>query len=197
MVQDTHRWMSRGLAGRPRLAYATTLLVALLSVGWMAYLGYSPRAEDRLSQQYYYDLNSGRLLVRPAQTPPIMTNTGALRQAQTLSRQERVLRIEAGVLAHVFSCGSCDSGSPQRFIGWIEDVPPPSEPVPLGQRLVAQPDRYRHCIREPNGQQWVSPEEPQGRRIIRKALKRCPGELVRCLPDGPVQVGVSLGKPDS
>lgn len=113
---------------------------------------------------YFYDLNTDKLIVVPADTTgPVETESGPYRG------------MPAGVLAHVYCCGPFMEGS-EKFVGYLEV---PLEAVPENQRppdMVIDPEVEEatdFVIRRPTDEKWYNPDTEPGLLIFREAKQRC------------------------
>lgn len=167
------------------ISLVTALAAALLLV--------NPLAKDRplpgtARSVYYYDLNTGDLFVADAGLiPPIDAPSGML-QGTTSTK--------AGVLAYVFTCGSC---SPQdRYVAWIEMYTPEAQQAlseqiskkthPLANRIGSAPAASLVAQvnpAAPGDVKWLGLNSQKGSSIVRQSARRCPNgsAAIPCLPD--------------
>jgi hypothetical protein len=102
---------------RHKAAILMMAMVTLCTALLLLATGLRPPEADnfRVPLAFYYDLNTGSIVVEPEQVfSPVFTESGKLAYNEHV-----VLPVGAGVKAHVFSCTSCDEfGS--EYIGYLE-----------------------------------------------------------------------------
>lgn len=125
------------------------ILVAIVVIGAsmvMSFRTVSRAPAPAVVRHYYVDLNTGSLFTATLQDPPIPSPSGG-----------------NGVLAHVFSCGSCDQES-DRFVAYVTTFggrPVPG--FPHGDRISPAKSPY----------QWIPVNSPDAEGIKQSALKQC------------------------
>ena len=148
-------------------------LIALAIVGWQCAGAFSdPTPLPRVSQAYFYDLNTRELFVAPADSEdPLVTNSGDFEGHP------------AGVRAVVFSCGSCSDES-QRFVGWLEMPDPEFDEESLESESSGEDEPSGMLVRRPAGDQWHSQDSPEAETIMREAQSSCGADdaIRPCLP---------------
>ncbi|MDX1683170.1 MAG: hypothetical protein R3336_08620 [Phycisphaeraceae bacterium] len=102
--KDIRKWVNENSAV---VTIAAVVLLALTI--WAIYSQMSGRSFDPDAQRvWFYDLKSGGVFAVDADTvPPIETDSGPLANG-----------MPAGVRAHVFACGSCETDA--QFVAWVE-----------------------------------------------------------------------------
>jgi len=133
-----------------------------------------PSSGQRITELWYYDLNTGALFEAEAQaTPPIAAPSDDPGIAPANG---------SGVRAHVFSCGSCDDAD-ERFIAYLERYTPEAREQIV--RMKANPDSPEmmemyppdamesQLIAEPDTLEWVPMMSEAGTRIQQRIMDQC------------------------
>jgi hypothetical protein len=115
---------------------------------------------------YFYDMDTGDLFVMDAasETPPVVAPSGA-----------------EGVLALVYSCGSCDAAD-ERSIEYLRKCTPEAKAMlddrERGQEITPQTMQTIQTgwlVSADLGKTWVAQNSPTGERIMRRATtSTCP-----------------------
>jgi hypothetical protein len=173
-LQALHGRIDQRLAREPG---RVVLILALVLLGSLAALWVGTSEPPRPpvgSEHYYFDLNTGKVFEAAMDVPPVAAPSGPDRQ----SKQQD----PAGITAYRFSCSSCEHPG-DRFTGWVETYPAGINAPSLAERLLQPKDWANHGISFPNGVRWFHPESHEGRRIMQAIRRRCPDQIVWCLPD--------------
>ncbi|MCX5661193.1 MAG: hypothetical protein NTW19_16020 [Planctomycetota bacterium] len=137
----------------------------VLLVCAVIFVGHVSAPRPTASYLWYFDLNTGKLVIAADQIPPIKVPSGDI-DGQP-----------AGVRAHLFSCGACSDGT-QRFIGYLASYPPEIQKVlanPYGYHGVGDnPQRGHFIVREAKGTKWFAADSDEGEKIIVGAQAKCP-----------------------
>ncbi len=146
----------------------TSFVVAAVILIYVLWPDGEQKAIPHIATAYFFDQNTGELLVLPADTDgPVDTESG-LYQGEP-----------AGVRAHVFSCGRCTED--ERFVGWLE------KPTALSPHTTEQEPASESAhifIRSVDNPTWVLYDSPAGRRMRDRVSERCgDGQKLRyCAP---------------
>lgn len=129
----------------------------------------STEAIRHIPTAYFYDLNTGELLILAADTEePFETKSGP--------NHGRL----AGVRAHVFTCGRCTED--ERFVGWLEMpdhaksepvIDETAKPAKIDRAGESPPEPSRILIRSESDPIWVPYHSRAGRRIRDQVERRC------------------------
>ena len=156
---------------------AVVCLFAGLFIVWQFATTFSrPASPPRISQAYFYDLNTSTLFLAPADSDvPLTTDSGEYQGHP------------AGVRAVVFSCGSCNDEQ-QRFVGWLEMPDPEFDQPILDSDNGGEDEPSGMLIRRPTGDQWHSLDSAEAEVIMREAQATCNsgGTLRPCHPPSAV-----------
>jgi hypothetical protein len=127
---------------------------------------------------WYFDLGTGELFAASAaETPPIPAPSGV-----------QINGVDAGVRAHVFSCGSC-SDDRERVVLYLETFHPVIRRLRNGE-TVSEDEFPSHdprtaIIKRPGDEGWVLASGREGSRILDELMEwECPdGQRPRyCVP---------------
>ncbi len=116
---------------------------------------------------YFFDLGDNTLYVQPPGAhAPAKAPSGGM-----------------GVLAAVFSCGSCDDRD-SRFIGYlVMQSPQYTQAIMDGTLITPELATAGTLFREVEGGNWFTRESEVGRTLIESVQQRCPeGKLRACSP---------------
>lgn len=159
------------------------VLLVILAVVWAIsrMSGGSPAAVTALAETYYYDLGSKKLFAAPTGQPsPIAARSGSTQEDGS----------PGGVLAYVYSCGSC-ANEAERFVGYLEQMSKEGRDAlatmqsqnpgmrwedvpPAGRRSMnVNPDESMIVARESLEGGWVPRDSTEGINIINEALAKC------------------------
>jgi len=107
---------------------------------------------------YYYDRNTKKLFVAPAESGPIATPSGPIQGEP------------AGVRAAVFTCRDTGVES-ERFVAYL------SLPAAFRQPGAAQPDdeTLGQLVAEPGSERWFRYDTREGQAVMSAAQTRCRG----------------------
>lgn len=147
----------------------TAFAVAVAILIFIVMPGDRKVAIRHIATVYFFDQNTGELLIMPADTEgPVETESGLFQGGP------------AGVQAHVFSCGRCIEG--QQFVGWLEKPDASKPPLNIddaeGRATVdrtgeSPPEPTNILIRTPGNPKWVPYNSRAGRRIREQVNQRC------------------------
>jgi hypothetical protein len=159
------------------------VLVVIAAIAWTVsrMSRRAPAAEQAIATTYYFDLGSKKLFASASGQPsPIVAPSGATQEDGS----------PGGVLAYVYSCGSC-ANREELFVAYLEqmsnegrealaqlkaqdpnlrweDVPP------AGRRgMTVNPDESMLVATESLEGGWVSRESQEGIAIIDDAIQKC------------------------
>lgn len=152
----------------------------------------APAAAQAIATTYYFDLGSKKLFAAESGQPsPIAAPSGAKQEDGS----------PGGVLAYVYSCGSC-ANRDELFVGYLEQMSKEGREAlaqlkaqdpnlrwedvpPAGRRgMTVNPDESMLVATESLEEGWVSRESQEGIAIIDDAIQKC-GEgkqLTVCRP---------------
>lgn len=162
--------------------FSATIAIAIIVGAFVWMVHGQGTIEPQYYYGYFYDLERNELYVDVrTHVPPVPAPSGS----------------EHGVLAAVFSCGSCEDKS-THFVAWLERYSPEARDAMLDERTnpSAEPDpdstrllaEGHHIALPPeDGQplQWLPASSADAARIMPKALRRC-GEGARAQACNPV-----------
>jgi len=148
----------RAVAG---LAAGSILALLLVAVPRLFFDRASPLYT--LDQEWYYDLNTGRLFVTDGgRTPPIDAPSGPLPDGGRAG-------VRACVLAYVD-----DPNETERVIGFLETTAakesPAGRPLPSPPKNPAMEWAKGRLIRRLSDKDWVPADSPQGQAILSEAF---------------------------
>lgn len=153
---------------KPKTFRKTCIAVsALIVLSLLAWWVHRPVKVQPLPQVYFFDLGTNALYVQPPGTQsPTQAPSGAM-----------------GVMAAVFSCGSCDDEQ-SRFVGYLTmNSPAYNKAMEQGQEITAELSQLGTLYRDPQGSTWHTRESPAGQQLIQSVQVRCPeGMLSICTP---------------
>lgn len=142
-------------------------VTALVVLGLLAWWTNRPVKVQPLPQVYFFDLGTNTLYIQPPGTQaPAKAPSGQM-----------------GVMAAVFSCGSCDDAQ-NRFVGYlVMNSPSYNQALEDGQEITAEISQAGTLYRELQGSTWFTRESPAGMQLIQNLQERCPqGMLSSCTP---------------
>ncbi len=139
------------------------LAIVIVGVVWYSL----PEKEVDLieyEQDWYYDLNTGKLFTADAgQSPPIQAPSGPLPDGRP-----------AGVRAYVFSY-SGDPNASDRFTGFLETTDPNAPDVshPSVDLRYEGAEKWArgHLVRRPGDKRWFPADSRMGRAVMRRSFR--------------------------
>jgi hypothetical protein len=150
---------------RPGVAAAVCGALMLGVAGFVVWWLVPRTPQEPQPQAYFYDLNTGELFEKPADTVvPFKTKSGNYEKDG----------IPAGVLANVYCCGPYRQGT-EKFVGYLEisfDALP-EEKWPPGFELDPETEPPEIWIRRETDDRWYDPDSPEGLQIMGELGQRC------------------------
>ncbi len=151
-MAQTQQWTQRY---RTALIVLCAAILILATMRVTRFLGGTQASAN--ATHYFYDMDNGDLFVMNAAnaTPPVVAPSGG-----------------EGVLAHVFSCGSCDAAD-ERNIEYLRKCTPEAKALlddrPRGQEIMPQMMQAIQTgwlVSADLGKTWIAQNSPAGDRIM-------------------------------
>jgi len=162
---------SQGGSPRIKIALAVVIALAAIALGVARLRG---PASALATDVWYYDLGTNKLFSHLEAIPPIAAPSGQIDGEH------------AGVLAMVYSCGTCDDEN-RRFVAWmVKSKPMTGETmekqfVPAsavngpGARMAYLISEYPESwlVRFPDSPDWLESQSAEVKKRQARALERC------------------------
>ena len=181
---NVREWMNNNSA----LVTIIAVVVLVICLG-LIFLQMGGPGRARITEQYYYDLNTGKLFAAEATaTPPIDAPSGPFNDAP------------GGVKAYVYACESCPGGltgmtaeqvrQEGATIAYLEVYPLEAKQAMEAAANATEappPGVYEaqqaNLVKAPQGQEWAKMYSRQGMQLMDTVSNLCPdGTPVFCTP---------------
>lgn len=143
------------------------LIVGVLGLGLASAIVNWPQKSTPLPSVYFYDLGTNQVYIEPpGTTPPVTAPSGKM-----------------GVVAAMYSCGSCDDSS-ERFIGYLQmETPEYKKAMETSQPITPEQSSNGVLLRKVDSDAWFVRESEAGQKLFDALMARCPeGTLQVCTP---------------